>query len=494
MQHPPKKKPRRQKKRRLILLTLLALVLALTLVGLLPVIRRAFPAQKLDYEVVHSTVRTLDTREADAIQTITIEADGINSYTLQMQDGMLMLERDGTLLAIAEHFQQDILDTVTQISVQNTVTENAADAADELKAMGLDQPQCRAVVRYHDGSEETMEVGAQAYDSAEYYFRWSGAEGIYLCHSGVLEVLTTAPNLLIPFEQTTIYSHLLESLHVANAAGEWKVAFAGSSSAAFTEPFCYPVSDETVQALTTVLGSFRLGAYEAPLTGENAAAYGFSEPLCMLEIVQRAGTANVIDENGGLATTEVPAQTLQYVIGREEGDFFYTCAFENNVYLISRFLAETLVQADLNRMISRMPAAMGEKLLSHIVFETPDQTVEVAVSRTESVLANNELELDMDGNIVYQTQMTVNGKEAPQERLDELLDRLNNFAVEGDIPQGAAAEAEPRWRITLVTEDGSVRVLEGFRLDAFSDAVAVDGVMRHYVTNEAIDMLMAGLV
>ncbi len=494
MHHPPKKQPGRSKKRRIVVLTMLALVLALTLVGLLPVIRRAFPAQKLDYEVVQSTVRTLDTREADAIKAITIDPDGINSYTLQMQDGMLMLERDGSLIAIAENFQQDILDTVTRISVQNTVTENAADAADELTAMGLDQPQCRAVVRYHDGSEETMEVGAQAYDSADYYFRWSGAEGIYLCHSGVLEALSTAPNLLIPFEQTTIYSHLTESLHITNAAGEWKIAFENPSAGALAEPFCYPVADETIQTLMTALGSFRLGAYEAPLTDENAAEYGFDNPLCTMEIVQRAGAANVIDENGGLATAEVPAQTLRYVIGREEGDFFYTCAYQNHVYLISRFLTETLVQADLNRMLSRMPAAMGEKLLSHIVFETPDQTVEVAITRTESVLANNELELDADGNIVYQTQMTVNGNEAPQERLDELLDRLNNFAVEGDIPQGVFEEAEPRWRITLVTEDGGVRVLEGFRLDAFSDAVAVDGVMRHYVTNEAIDMLMAGLV
>jgi len=78
--------------------------------------------------------------------------------------------------------------------------------------------------------------------------------------------------------------------------------------------------------------------------------------------------------------------------------------------------------------------------------------------------------------------------------LEELLDRLNSFTAEGDIPQGTVTEKEPRWRITLVTETGSVRVLEGFRLDAFSDAVAVDGTMRHYVYDEAIDVLMAGLV
>ena len=48
--------------------------------------------------------------------------------------------------------------------------------------------------------------------------------------------------------------------------------------------------------------------------------------------------------------------------------------------------------------------------------------------------------------------------------------------------------------MTLVTEAGDTRVLEGYRLDAFSDAVSVNGVVRHYVYNDAIDVLMTGLV
>ncbi len=494
MQHPPKKKIKKPKKRGLIILTLVTLVLSLAFVLLLPAIRKAFPAQPLDYEVVHSTVRMLDKRETNEIDTITIYPDGVNSYTLHMQDGTLMLERGGSLIAIKENFQNDILDTVTRISVQDTVTENAAEAADELPAMGFDQPQCKAMIRYLNGSEESMEVGAQVYDKVEYYFRWSGANGIYICHSGVLETLSVSENLLIPFEQTTVYGNLVENLRITNANGECTVAFDSAASGHLTAPYCYPVMDETVQTLMTALNSFRLGAYEAPLTAENSAEYGFDAPLCMLEITQREGMVNAIDENGSLITSEVPAQMLRFVIGRAEGDFFYTCAYQDNVYLISRFLVETLIQTDWRKLISRTPAVMGESLLSHIVFEKPGQTVEVEVTRTESVLANNELELDAEGNIVYLTSVTVNGEKAPQEKLDELLDRLNSFAVEGDIPKGSAAEDEPRWRITLVTETGAVRVLEGFRLDAFSDAVAVDGVMCHYVTSEAIDMLMAGLV
>ena len=163
------------------------------------------------------------------------------------------------------------------------------------------------------------------------------------------------------------------------------------------------------------------------------------------------------------------------------------------MYLLSRFLLETLVNVNARELVTRMPAATGDALLSDIVFETPDQTIEVRITRTESVLANNELEMDAEGNIVYQTTTEINGREVPQEQLDELLKRLSNFTVEGDIPANAQAETAPRWRLTLVEENGRTRVLEGYRLDVFSDAVAVNGVMRHYVYNGAIDVLMSGL-
>ena len=136
---------------------------------------------------------------------------------------------------------------------------------------------------------------------------------------------------------------------------------------------------------------------------------------------------------------------------------------------------------------------MDDSLLSYIVFETPEKTIEIQITRTESVLSNNELETDAEGNIVYLTTTAINGREAPQEQLDELLKRLSNFTVEGEIPANAQAEDEPRWRLTLVEENGRTRVLEGYRLDMFSDAVAVNGVMCHYVYNGAIDVLMSGL-
>ena len=493
MQHPPKKQPVRRKTRLMIVLLLTALALAAAFVALLPQIRSAFPAQMPSVAVQQPTYRELDRRDAALLESVTLYPDGVNGYVLRMQDGALMLERGGEWIAIDATYQAAIVEMVTQISVENTVAEDASEVEDQLEAMGLTTPQSKAVARYADGREEIFEVGGMVHDSPDYYFRWSGAPGIYTCHSGILETMTMTENLLIPFEQPVIHGALLEKLHVTNANGECSMAFADGAYGRLIAPCVYPMTSSTAQTVMTAAENVRLGAYEAPLTEENSAFYGFDSPLCVIRMEQREGMTSMVGQEGGLTLVNVPAQQLTYTIGRAEGEFFYTCAYEDDVYLISRFLVQTLVSADWKNLITRTPAAMDDSLLSYIVFETPEKTIEIQITRTESVLDNNELETDANGNLVYHTDVLLDGKPAPVELLDELMNRLNAFTVEGSIPADAVRNPDPHWRITLVTDTGETRVLEGYQLDVFSDAVAVDGVLMHYVYKGAIDVLMSGL-
>ena len=493
MQHPPRKQNRSAGMRRMTIAVLAALVLAAAFVLALPHIRAMVPPQTLDYEIVENTVRIIAERDAAQIESIRLFAGEQENCRLRMHSGILMLEKNGLEIAVDDYYQQELLKILTGISVQNTVAEDASEVEAHLEAMGLLTPQCKAVVRYADGTQESYEVGAPVPGGTDYYFRWSGSKGIYTCHSGVVEAFSVSPNLLIPFEQPEIYGALVEKITVVNASGECALMFDADGFASLAAPFVYPVSQDAAQTMLTAAENIRLGAFEAALTDETRVDYGLLDPLCAIQVETREGTVNMIDENGALAVGVIPAQKLTYIIGREEGAFFYTCGYGENVYLVSRFLLETLVKADCEQLISRTPAAAGDALLSDIVFETPEKTIEVHISRTESVLANNQLELDAEGNVVYLTSAQVNGREAPQEQLDELLKRLSGFTVEGDIPANAQPETEARWRLTLVEENGRTRVLEGYRLDVFSDAVKVNGVMRHYVYNGAIEVLMAGL-
>lgn len=501
MQHPKKVQPKRKisTKAKLILLGT-ALILAAAFVLLLPVIRSRFPSRNTPSVPQGSTVRTLYEGDTDQLESLTISQLDGESYTLYMQDGSLHLERDGELLALNEIYADDLLDVATQIVAQDTVTEDESEVAQHLAEMGLDPPQATAVARYRDGTEITFEIGVNVPNTTYAYYRWSGDTGIYMCDSGITDALFLTQNLLLPVSQPSIIQTLIDRVTLKTADDEISMTFlsddSGYTSGVMETPYVYPMDAEQTSAMLTALSNFRLGTIEAAVTDENRAEYGFDAPLCVVELHQASGFYTSVDEVGALVMESVPESDLRFTIGRAEGDYFYTCEYEGDAYLISRFLVETIVNATPAKLAARQPANLDGALLTSIVIQTPETLLEVSVSRTERVLSDNSLEVDSDGNIVYDTAIAFNGADASQERLDTLVSRLNAMTVSGDLPDDwELPEGEtPRWRIELTTEGGTTRVIEAYRLDAFSDALVVDGEARHYAYVEVIEVILADLV
>ena len=115
------------------------------------------------------------------------------------------------------------------------------------------------------------------------------------------------------------------------------------------------------------------------------------------------------------------------------------------------------------------------------------------ITRSERVLPNNELETDAEGNVLYDTAVALNGSESTQELLDEVVSRLDALTVSADAPADWSPSGSPRWTMILETETGLVRTVEAWKMDLFTDVIAVDGVMLHCVHSEAIDVLTQGL-
>lgn len=501
MQHPKKIQRKRRMSMRLKLILLgVALALTLAFVLLLPSIKARFPSPAAIPVPEGSTVRTLYEGDAENLDSVTISQLDGETYTLRMQDGSLHLERNGELLALNEIYAADLLKAATQIVAQDTVAEDEGEVSAYLDEMGLNPPQATAVVRYLDGSEITLEVGLGVPNTPYAYYRWSGDSGIYMCDSGITDALSLTQNRLLPVSQPSIIQTLIDRAALKTQTDELRMTFAADSSGYITgtleAPYAYPMDAEQTSAMLTALSNFRLGTVEAAVTDENRAAYGFDMPLCVVELHQAAGFSTSVDESGALAMETVPESDLRFTIGRAEGDYFYTCEYEGNAYLISRFLAEALVNATPGKLAARQPANLGGALISDIRIEAPDALLSVSVSRTERVLADNSLELDSDGNIVYDTAVTFNGVSATEEKLNTLISRLNSFTVAGDLDEGweIPQNETPRWRVELVTSGGVTRVIEAYRLDNFSDALVVDGTARHYAYVEAIEVILADLV
>lgn len=473
-----------------------ALALAVAFILLLPAIRERYPSAKVQVEVIPSTFRTLEVRKAQEISSVTVYPAAADSYTLRMRDGALYLELEGELRDINDLYAQELLEVFTHIVAQETVTEDASEVEEHLLDMGLAPAKAKAVIRYQDGSEATLEVGGPVPHTTYAYYRWSGDPGIYMCDVGITEALALTQSHLLPVSQPVVYPSLVSGLRLANAKGESRFAFEAGTTGALVEPFAYPLADTAVDQLLSAVENFRLGTREDVITDENRAFYGFDQPLCTVEIHQQAGVTNQIGADGALTTAQVPAQSLRFVIGRAQGDYFYTCEYEGDCYFISRFLAETLVGVDRDSLLSRNPASMGDALIASVAISAPEGTLAVDVLRAERVLPNNQLEMDENGNLAYDTLIAINGQEGTQEQLDELISRLQTLTAAGSVPDdfALADAAQPRWSITVETTGGDVRQIDAYRMDAFSDALVVDGVMRHYVHSDAIDVVTAGLL
>lgn len=480
MQHPVQKRPKRSLRPSLkIALAIVAALLATALLLLVPVIKARVPSPNAIALPPDSPVRTLYLGDAAQLESLTVQPLHGEAFTLRMLGETLKLERNGELLAINEAFASDLLKAATQITVQGTVAENAATVAEQLADMGLEPPQVTARAVYRDGSIHTLQIGHEVPHTPYTYYRWSGDEGVYMCDSGIPDALLLTPSRLLPVPRPRIVKELTDTLTLQTSAETLRMSFtqddAGLMSGTLEAPYRYPMDTQQTAAVLTALGSFHLGTLEATATASARAAYGLDEPLCRLTLHQATGYSLDADENGSLITRPVEASDLSFVIGRAEGDYFYTCEYEGSIYLISRLPVEPLVNATAAKLSARKPADMGNAEPVSVRIETQDGLADLQVAE--------------DGSV------TLNGAPLEAAAYEALLNRLRALTVTGDLPHAwtPPTDGKPRWSIALKTAGGQVRTIEAFPLDAFSDALRVDGVYRHYVHADAIETLIADL-
>ena len=497
MQHPQKKKETKTLPVRWLVIGLLAAVLVLAAVLLVPKlfprpVGQLFPDPEpvLNFE-------TLKVSEATQLSSITITPRDGDSYTLRYQGETLLLEENGQLLDINDSLCADLLEAATTIAVEDVVTRDGSEVAEHLPDMGLEPPRITVTVRYTDGREDILSIGDGVPHTTYSYYRFSGDPGIYMCDAGIAEIFGFTARQLLPVTQPQLVGSLVDRLTIVGAAGELEITLSmdasGSTTGQLVSPVAYPVAADAAAALMTSMENFRLGTRMGDAAALSA-EYGFDQPLCTVDIHQKEGMFTRVNDAGELVVETMPAQQLRFVFGRAEGDYFYTCAYEGEAYLVSRFLVEPLVAAAPEKLFTSHPADLGG-WPTCIQVETEQGTLTVEISQTLRLLENGEPETNEDGEWIYDTTATLDGQPLPAEQAETLVSRLRALSFSGDVPQGwSPGDAQPRWRMRLTAPDGTIRTLTAYRLDAFSDAVAVDGIVLHCCYVEALATALGELM
>ena len=410
MQHPPKKSSR--KKHPWLLPTLLTALLAAAAAVLLllpgwkqQAVSSAMPDSPAD--------RQKNLSQTDAATLLSLRVQQLNGedYTLQYKDGSLWLEEN---TPISESVSAEMLEAVTLISTTDQVAADVEEVREHLTDMGLEPPQITVTATYSDGRTETLEIGGEVPETTYRYLRWSGDPGVYMGDIGIGEVFSMTRNRLIAVEQPEISTALVDAVQLENTAGTVSVRFtvdsAGYASAALTAPENYPMDAEKAQSLQSALNNFRLGTPEGMLTDETHAQYGLETPMAVLTLHQQAGYASRTNDEGQLVSEEISERDFVFTFGDFGSDYFYSCAYEGRVYQVSRLLTEALVQGSWESWCATRPADLGTAELRSIQIIRGSGVLEWQKTKTERVLANNQLETDTDGNVIYDEAVALNGE------------------------------------------------------------------------------------
>lgn len=493
MQHPQKRKEKKTLPVKWLALGLLLAALALTAALVIPKLLPQPQGNLYPEPEVELKFETLQVNDAAKLSSITVAPRDGEPYTLRCQNDTLLLELDGQLHDINDSLCADLMKAATTIAVENVVTRDVNEVAEHLPDMGLEPPLITVTVAYTDGKEEILSIGGSVPYTTYSYYRWSGDGGVYMCDAGIAEIFGHTANQLLPVTQPQLIGSLVDRLTIANPAGELVIGLAmdasGTTTGQLQSPISYPIALDAASALMTSMENFRLGTRmgDAESLSED---YGFDAPLCTVDIHQKEGMFTRINDEGQLVVETLPVQQLRFVFGRPEGEYFYTCAYEGGAYLVSRFLVEPMIAAAPEKLFTRHPADLGS-LPARIQVETERDLLTMEISQTLCLLENGQPETNEDGEWIYDTTATLNGETITGEQAELLVSRLRALSFSGNVPDGwTPGDAQPRWIVRLTAADGTERTLTAYRMDAFSDAVAVDGVILHYCYTEALEMAL----
>ncbi len=486
-----------QKKRRTALFVGVALVLALAFVFVLPSLQALFPKENGPLPLRTFSFETLDETQPDTLVDITVAQGSEDPFTLVYQHEQLFLQKDGSLVLIDELLAQKILKAATLIAVEDVVADDLAEIRKHLPEMGLEPPKISVTVRYQDGREDLLQLGNNVPETTYYYYRWSGSQKVYMCDEGVYEAFSYTAAMLLPVNQPILQKSLIDQV-VIRARGQNSMELqlstdsAGMTSGTLLSPYRYPLDATAIGDLVTAITNFRLGTFQEEVTPETLTTYGFDDPLTVIDIHQQAGVYGALDENGILTSHEADEQTLRIVLGRKEGDYFYTCEYDGKCYYVSAFLASALLAVTPDSLITRHPADLGGATLAQIQVQLGGRMLDIRRQQTERVLPNNQLATDEAGNTLYDVSATLNGEPIPAEAFDGLVNRLKIMQVAGDVDSHfSPGAATPRWQLTLTTTGGTVRTISAYPMDAFFDAIAVDGIVEHTLQAESLEAALA---
>ena len=495
---PQKKKGQGASMKKKFVLVVVLFVLSIVLAVALPRLPLLNSLPITENSSAPSTVVVIQDRKAEMLKSIKISPLNEETFILHYINEKLYVEEGEALNEVQPIYAEALIKASTLILAEDTVALNLQEVESVLPDMGLDTPKSEVVIEYADGQSITLYLGGNVPHTNFGYFRWGN--GVYLCNSDMFDVFTMTKRRLLPLEKIQISAKLINEVTLTLADKEpIKMTFESDNQGVvfgtMITPISYPLKSDETKKILTSLENFRLGTKVEVLVPEKMEKLGFDKPLAVIEIHQKEGAYSYSNQNGELLAKQLPVMDLRFVIGKQKGEHFYNCEYSGSYYLVNRYMLEYIMGIDPVQLLTNRPADVGDVELGKVSLQTGAGLIDIRVNYSEKVLPNNELELDEFGKPIIETTVVCNGENMSLEAWNALVKRMKEFSVAGKISDDFnIKEHSPRWIWTLKSLGGIERKIEGYTMDAFSDAIVVDGVMRHFADKDAMEIVFGDLL
>jgi hypothetical protein len=442
-----------------------------------------------------STRRALVTRKAEEVARIAVARKSGEGYVLIGENGSLSVQGRPDFV-MDEDKEKLLLNDCAILEAEDTVSESREEWEPHKADFGLNPPAVTVEVSYTDGKTAAFSLGAKSPVNNWNYFTLEKDPGLYLASADLIDLFDQDVAVFHRIDQPVIQHQRIDGITIQNGSGAieaaWKLETDISDPEAqnawrMTAPYSYPCDADAMGTLTSAMEKLYLGRFVSKATDETKAQYGFTPPKRIITLHQAAGEIAAVGESGAYEITPYPESTLTLTIGTAGDDYVDYVEVDGSIYLVSTISQPLLSSLVPENTLLLQPAAISLDSIKTLAVEHNGESRTYTLKRVERVLPNNELATDEQGNVLMDTFVDMNGKEASFPDFEAAVTALQSVTVSGRLPKGFVPEGGGSARLTFTLTDGRTRTLETAPFDALQDALSVDGTYLYYLPKGALD-------
>ncbi len=462
---------------------LIALLSVLVLLVALMLVLQKKSAVPLPKSEDHSIV-LIKKNEADLIKMEVTNKSGDRFTLVKDKKDFRVLGQDDFLL---EAVDVSLMVKDLTLLIANELAGEVHTTQEALDLLGLGQSAPRAKATYTDGSSLTVVFGNSAQTEVPSdYLMFEGDNKVYFVSPETREHFDRALTSLHQIPSINFNERLVDSIEIV---GDEQFTLSHQENLwELKSPYSYPLDDTKVSTMLTSIGKMRFAQYFGKAEELQLDELGLFPPKRTITFHLSQSTITGFDKEGApIDSTLVPEQTLTLAFGNNIDLIGLYCLYEGKVYQATNVSMGFLRDLTALSLLSPGPVTLPLNRVTQLEVLKAGRGTRYAIDFIEKILPNNQIELDKDGNTLYEPYVTVDGKEIDADKFVREYLKLMALKHSGRLPKDYVPKtSEPTIMITLHTLQGQSE-LALFPYGDLHYAMGVNGVFIDYIQKAQVD-------